>query len=110
MSEQLQVQVVQPGEAGRQAKNGDSLVMHYEGTLVNGAEFDSSYKRGDPFRFTLGQGMVIPGWDQGIVGMCRGEVRHLTIPSHLAYGDDGYPPVIPPKATLKFKIELLEFQ
>lgn len=106
---ELQKETVKSGDCSRMAKNGDNLKMHYEGTLEDGKEFDSSYKRGDPFSFQLGQGMVIAGWEQGIVGMCKGEIRNLVIPSHLGYGDSGYPPIIPEKATLKFKIELIGF-
>lgn len=95
------------GDCSVKAKKGDALQMHYEGTLEDGSEFDSSYKRGNPFGFTLGEGMVIKGWDLGVEGMCKGEVRMLTIPSDLAYGDRGYPPVIPEKATLHFKVELV---
>lgn len=84
--------------------------MHYAGQLDDGSEFDSSYKRSEPFRFTLGEGMVIKGWDLGVDGMCKGEVRELVIPSHLGYGDQGYPPVIPAKATLTFKVELVGWE
>lgn len=106
---ELEYDTIKNGDCARTAKKGDEILMHYEGTLEDGSEFDSSYKRGQPFRFTLGEGMVIKGWDQGIAGMCTGEIRNLIIPPHLAYGDQGYPPVIPEKATLKFKVELVEF-
>lgn len=107
--EELKIETVSTGDCSRVAKNGDSLKMHYAGKLADGSEFDSSYKRGEPFGFTLGAGMVIKGWDQGVDGMCKGEIRNLVIPSHLGYGDNGYPPVIPEKATLHFKVELVEF-
>ncbi|KAI9217251.1 hypothetical protein BC828DRAFT_391670, partial [Blastocladiella britannica] len=72
------------------SKNGDALSMQYRGTLFSdGTEFDSSYGRNQPFDFTLGQGQVIQGWDQGLLGMCVGEKRRLTIPSTLAYGERG---------------------
>eukprot|EP00177_Eucheuma_denticulatum_P008257 GFKZ01015025.1.p2 GENE.GFKZ01015025.1~~GFKZ01015025.1.p2 ORF type:complete len:145 (+),score=21.40 GFKZ01015025.1:242-676(+) len=106
---ELDVRIIRHGDCSRVASKGDNLKMHYEGTLADGSEFDSSYKRGMPFDFTLGAGMVIKGWDQGLEGMCIGEVRRLIVPSHLGYGDSGYPPVIPEKATLYFKVELLEF-
>lgn len=108
-AEELKIETVSTGDCSRVAKKGDSLKMHYAGKLADGSEFDSSYKRSEPFGFTLGQGMVIKGWDQGVDGMCKGEVRNLVIPSHLGYGDSGYPPVIPEKATLHFKVELVEF-
>lgn len=110
LSAELKIETVTAGNCAVKAKKGDSLKMHYSGTLEDGSEFDSSYKRGTPFGFTLGQGMVIKGWDQGVDGMCKGEVRQLTIPSDLGYGDAGYPPVIPEKATLHFKVELVEVE
>lgn len=106
---ELQVETVKTGDCSRVAKKGDSLLMHYQGTLEDGKEFDSSYSRGEPFSFVLGAGMVIAGWDEGLDGICKGEVRNLVIPPHKGYGDRGYPPVIPEKATLKFKVELVDF-
>lgn len=103
----LKIETLTEGDCTHRAQKGDNLQMHYEGTLEDGTEFDSSYKRNSPFGFTLGTGMVIKGWDQGLEGMCKGEKRVLTIPSHLAYGDRGFPPQIPAKATLRFKVELL---
>ncbi len=91
---------------GEEAKTGDTVSVHYVGTLPNGQEFDNSNKRGEPFEFTLGEGRVIKGWEDGVVGMKVGGKRILVIPSDLAYGDAGYGP-IPPKATLVFSIELL---
>ncbi|KAK6455507.1 uncharacterized protein RJT20DRAFT_128762 [Scheffersomyces xylosifermentans] len=88
-------------------KAGDLISVHYEGTLEDGTVFDSSYKRDQPISFQLGAGQVIPGWDQGLTRMCIGEVRKLTIPSDLAYGDRGIGP-IPPKATLIFTAELVD--
>ena len=91
---------------GTEAKIGDTVSVHYVGTLPNGQEFDNSNKRGEPFAFTLGEGRVIKGWEDGVVGMKVGGKRILVIPSDLAYGDQGYGP-IPGKATLVFSIELL---
>ena len=91
---------------GVEAKIGDTVSVHYVGTLPNGQEFDNSNKRGEPFEFTLGEGRVIKGWEDGVVGMKVGGKRILVIPSDLAYGDAGYGP-IPGKATLVFSIELL---
>merc|ERR1712110_467523 len=75
-----------------------------------GKEFDSSYKRGDPFTFTLGGGQVIKGWDQGLMDMCPGEKRRLTIPPHLGYGDRGAGADIPGGAWLVFEVELLKIK
>lgn len=85
--------------------------MHYTGKLYsNGKKFDSSLDRDQPFEFTLGSGQVIKGWDQGLLGMCIGEKRRLTIPSDLGYGDRGAGSDIPPGATLVFDVELLEIK
>ncbi len=95
---------------GAEVKTGDTVRVHYTGTLMNGQKFDSSRDRGAPFDFTVGNGAVIKGWDQGIVGMKPGGKRRLVIPQDIAYGEAGRPPEIPPKAGLKFDIELLEIQ
>lgn len=95
----------------RQAQKGDSLHMHYRGSLkVGGTEFDNSYKRGQPLVFTLGTGQVIKGWDQGLLGICAGEKRKLVIPPHLAYGEMGSPPTIPPDSTLVFEVEAVKVE
>jgi FKBP-type peptidyl-prolyl cis-trans isomerase len=93
---------------GPVAEVGDSVAVHYVGRFTDGTQFDSSYDRGVPFRFVVGAGAVIPGWDQGVPGMRVGGTRRLTIPPHLAYGSAGRPPAIPPNATLTFDIELIE--
>ncbi len=103
---ELEIVEVKVG-TGTEAVSGKTVSVHYTGTLTNGSKFDSSKDRGDPFNFKLGAGQVIKGWDQGVAGMKVGGMRKLTIPSDLAYGDRGFPPVIPPKATLVFEIELL---
>ena len=93
--------------SGDEAKTGKTVSVHYTGTLTDGSKFDSSLDRGKPFEFQLGAGRVIKGWDEGVVGMKVGGKRKLTIPSDLAYGARGFPPVIPPDSTLVFEIELL---
>ena len=92
---------------GPVAETGDSAAVHYVGRLADGTQFDSSYDRGEVFRFLIGAGSVIPGWDLGVPGMRVGGQRRLTIPPHLAYGSSGFGP-IPPNATLTFDIELVE--
>ena len=93
---------------GAAAKTGDTVKVHYTGTLMSGSKFDSSLDRNEPFEFKLGAGMVIKGWDEGVVGMKVGGKRKLTIPSDMAYGKSGHPPVIPADSPLMFDIELLE--
>ena len=95
---------------GPAVKSGDTVTVHYVGTLTDGKEFDSSRKHGQPFTFEVGKGRVIKGWDAGLVGMKVGGHRKLTIPSDLAYGDRGMSGAIPPKATLLFDIELLSIK
>ncbi|CAG2102672.1 unnamed protein product [Medioppia subpectinata] len=95
----------------RKSSKGDILHIHYRGTLYEtGAEFDSSYKRGQPLTFTLGMGQVIAGWDQGLLGMCAGEKRKLVIPADLAYGAAGAPPTIPANAPLVFEVECVKIE
>ena len=107
---ELQIEVLEEGTGDVVAKAGDTVSVHYTGTLLDGSKFDSSLDRNEPIAFVLGQGQVIAGWDQGIEGMKVGEKRKLTIPSDLGYGDMGYPPVIPAKATLIFTTELVEIK
>jgi FKBP-type peptidyl-prolyl cis-trans isomerase FkpA len=92
---------------GAEAKSGQSVSVHYVGTLTSGSKFDSSRDRGQPFEFSLGAGMVIKGWDQGVAGMKVGGLRKLTIPPELGYGARGFPPVIPANSTLIFEVELI---
>ncbi len=93
---------------GETAANGSLVTVHYIGTFTNGQKFDSSYDRGQPLPpFRLGTGQVIPGFEQGIVGMRVGGKRRISIPPQLAYGSAGNPPRIPGNATLIFEVELL---
>ncbi|MEN9604951.1 MAG: hypothetical protein RJB39_636 [Candidatus Parcubacteria bacterium] len=97
----------------RVAQNGDVVIVNYTGTLKNGTKFDSSYDRGQPFGLILGKGMVIPGWEEGLIGMKQGEKKHLVIPAAKAYGaqeikgDDGKI-IIPKNSTLVFDVEVLQ--
>lgn len=96
---------------GKNAEGGDMIAAHYIGTFANGNKFDSSYDRGEPFAFILGGGMVIKGWDQGLLGMKVGGKRKLIIPPELAYGNrDIGNGKIPPNSTLFFEIELVAAQ
>lgn len=104
---ELEIQDLKPG-TGAEATAGQRVTVHYVGTLTDGSKFDSSRDRGKGFTFQLGAGQVIKGWDQGVAGMRVGGVRKLTIPAHLGYGARGFPPVIPPNATLVFEVELLQ--
>ena len=109
MGESLKIEILKEG-TGLGAKNGDTVVVHYTGTLIDGKKFDSSLDRGEPYSFPLGAGEVIAGWDQGLLGMKVGEKRKLFIPSDLAYGERGAGGIIPPNAPLIFEVELLEIK
>jgi FKBP-type peptidyl-prolyl cis-trans isomerase FkpA len=93
---------------GTEAVAGKTVSVHYTGWLTDGKEFDSSRKSGNPFKFQLGAGQVIPGWDKGVAGMKVGGKRKLTIPPQLAYGERGAGNIIPPNSTLVFDVELLD--
>jgi FKBP-type peptidyl-prolyl cis-trans isomerase FkpA len=95
---------------GKEAKSGSNVSVHYTGWLTNGRKFDSSVDRGQPFKFELGAGQVIKGWDEGVKGMKVGGKRQLRIPPEMGYGSRGAGTVIPPNATLIFDVELLNVQ
>lgn len=101
---ELQIEEIQVG-SGEECPKGATVEVHYRGTLMDGTEFDSSYKRDESITFPLGD--LIKGWQEGIPGMKVGGKRKLTIPYAMGYGERGSPPVIPPRADLVFEIELL---
>jgi peptidylprolyl isomerase len=92
---------------GAAPKTGDSVSVHYTGTLTSGKRFDSSHDRGEPLVFPIGRGRVIKGWDEGVGSMRVGGKRKLIIPANLGYGERGAGGVIPPGATLVFEVELV---
>ncbi|KAI9810038.1 MAG: Peptidyl-prolyl cis-trans isomerase fpr2 [Pycnora praestabilis] len=105
--EEVQIEVTNAVECTRKTQRGDKIDVHYRGTLASdGTEFDASYNRGTPLSFTVGNGQVIKGWDEGLLDMCIGEKRKLTIPPKFGYGDRGMGP-IPAKSTLIFETELI---
>jgi FKBP-type peptidyl-prolyl cis-trans isomerase FkpA len=103
---ELKVEKYEDG-SGPQAQKGQTVRVHYTGTLENGQKFDSSRDRGEPIEFPLGAGHVIRGWDEGIAQLRVGDKARLTIPAALGYGDRGVPGVIPGGATLIFDVELV---
>ncbi|KAK4246467.1 hypothetical protein C7999DRAFT_15405 [Corynascus novoguineensis] len=106
-ADELKIDVTLPVECERKSQKGDTVKVHYRGTLQsNGQKFDASYDRGSPFSFKLGAGMVIKGWDEGLLDMCIGEKRTLTIPPSYGYGDRNIGP-IPAGSTLVFETELM---
>jgi FKBP-type peptidyl-prolyl cis-trans isomerase len=109
-SSELQISVIKQG-SGQQVKSGDTVSVNYTGSFADGTVFDSNvdpkFQHVAPFSFQVGQGMVIKGWDLGLIGMKIGERRKLVIAPSLAYGDLGIPGAIPPKSTLTFDVELL---
>lgn len=107
---ELKIEVLQEGSGEVVTKMGDTISVHYTGTLEDGTKFDSSVDRGTPFSFTIGAGQVIQGWEQGTLDMKIGEKRKLTIPSELGYGARGAGDAIPPDATIIFDIKLIDVQ
>ncbi|ESP05697.1 hypothetical protein LOTGIDRAFT_205592 [Lottia gigantea] len=104
------IEELSPGDGRTFPKKGQLVVVHYTGTLDNGDVFDSSRDRGVPFKFHLGKGEVIKGWEEGIAKMSVGQRARLTCSPDYAYGNRGHPGVIPPKATLRFDVELLRLE
>ncbi|GLC43947.1 Peptidyl-prolyl cis-trans isomerase fkbp1a [Pleodorina starrii] len=106
----VDIQTTKPGDGVNRPQRGQTVYVHYTGTLTDGKKFDSSRDRGSPFDFRLGMGEVIQGWDVGVAQMTKGQRATLTITSDMAYGPRGIPGVIPPSATLIFDVELLDFK
>ncbi|XP_015086548.1 peptidyl-prolyl cis-trans isomerase FKBP62-like [Solanum pennellii] len=105
----IKKKLLKEGEGWEHPSKGDDVEVHYVGTLLDGTQFDSSRDRGTPFKFKLGEGQVIKGWDEGIKTMKKGEKALFTIPPDMAYGESGSPPTIPTNATLQFEVELLSW-
>ncbi|XP_071807477.1 peptidyl-prolyl cis-trans isomerase FKBP1A-like [Asterias amurensis] len=106
----VEVETTVPGDGVTFPKKGQTAVVHYTGTLTNGKKFDSSRDRGKPFKFIVGKGQVIRGWDEGVAQMSIGQRAKLTCSPDFAYGAQGHPGVIPPNATLVFDVELLSIE
>ncbi|KAI8144755.1 FK506-binding protein 1A [Fennellomyces sp. T-0311] len=107
----VEIETIQAGDGANFPKRGDTVTMHYTGTLTNGQKFDSSRDRGQPFVTQIGVGRLIKGWDEGRLGvpqMSVGQRAKLTCTSDYAYGPNGIPGVIPPNATLVFDVELIK--
>ena len=105
----LQGQDIKVGSGSAQVAAGDTISVHYIGAFMDGQGFDSSYERNQPFEFSVGAGQIIPGFEQGVVGMKVGGKRRIIIPSNLAYGEKGAGP-IPPNTPIQFEVELLEIK
>ncbi|XP_068557696.1 peptidyl-prolyl cis-trans isomerase FKBP1A-like [Cebidichthys violaceus] len=105
----VDIDTITPGDGNGYPQKGQTVSVHYVGTLTNGKKFDSSRDRGEPFKFKIGMGEVIRAWDEGVARMTRGQLAKLTCSPDYAYGARGFPPVIPGNATLIFEVELLGF-
>ncbi|XP_029380536.1 FK506-binding protein 1-like [Echeneis naucrates] len=104
----VEVETIRPGDGKTFPQKGQTVAVHYVGTLTSGKKFDSSRDRGEAFTFKIGQGQVIRGWDEGVAQMSLGQLAKLTCSPDYAYGSKGYPPIIPQNATLIFEVELLK--
>ncbi|CAH0551693.1 unnamed protein product [Brassicogethes aeneus] len=104
------VETISPGDGSTYPKSGQKVVVHYTGTLQNGTKFDSSRDRKSPFKFHIGKGEVIKGWDEGVAQLSVGQRAKLTCTPDYAYGSRGHPGIIPPNSTLIFDVELLEIE
>ena len=102
--------IISAGDNASYPSKGAKVQVHYTGTLTDGTKFDSSRDRGKPFEFTLGQGQVIKGWDEGVAQMSKGERAKLTCSPDYAYGNRGFPGLIPPNSTLVFDVELISWR
>ncbi|KAF5312168.1 hypothetical protein D9619_003639 [Psilocybe cf. subviscida] len=102
------IETLSAGDGVNFPKRGDTVSIHYVGTLVDGKKFDSSRDRKDPFVTEIGTGKVIKAWDEAVPQLSLGQKAVLTASPDYAYGAAGYPPVIPPNSTLKFEVELLK--
>ena len=102
--------IIKEEGSGPKCPKGANITAHYHGTLADGSVFDSSVQRNEPFQCKIGVGQVIKGWDEGFTQMSKGAKATLICPPDYAYGPNGYPPVIPPNATLTFEVELIDFK
>ncbi|XP_076053967.1 peptidyl-prolyl cis-trans isomerase Fkbp12 isoform X2 [Oratosquilla oratoria] len=103
----VEIETIRPGDGVTFPKPGQTVVVHYTGTLTSGKKFDSSRDRGKPFKFPIGQGEVIRGWDEGLAQMSVGQQAKLTCSPDYAYGSRGFPGLIPPNSVLIFDVELI---
>lgn len=103
-------EIIKAGEGDEKPRKGMEVTVHYVGTLLDGTKFDSSRDRGDYFKFKLGEGQVIKGWDTSVATMLKGEICKVTLKPEYAYGESGSPPKIPPNSTLVFEIELIDWE
>uniref|UniRef100_A0A1W7RAH4 peptidylprolyl isomerase n=1 Tax=Hadrurus spadix TaxID=141984 RepID=A0A1W7RAH4_9SCOR len=106
----VEIETIVPGDGQTFPKVGQTVVVHYTGTLEDGQKFDSSRDRGKPFKFRIGKGEVIKGWDQGVAQMSVGQRAKLVCSPDFAYGAVGHPGIIPPNAVLTFDVELLKLE
>ena len=106
----LKIETKTLGDGKNYPQRGHTVIVHFTGQLADGTKFDSSRDRNEPFQFFLGAGQVIRAWEEGIAQMSKGQVVKLSCTHDYAYGAQGYPPLIPPNATLTFEIELIDFK